>query len=327
MNPHELRTVFMGSPAFAVPTLRSLVEAGYDLVAVYSQPDRPAGRGRALVAPDVKRVALEYGLPVLQPERLRTAEAREQLRELRPDLIVVAAYGQILRPAVIDLPRHGCLNVHASLLPRHRGASAVAAAILAGDAESGVSIMQIDPGMDTGPVLSQRSTPLLDDDTTGTLAERLSRIGAELLVETLPDWVAGHVRAAPQDEAHATQAPPIAKEDGAIDWTKPAMRLWREVRAYNPWPLSSTRFRGEPLQMLEAWPLTNTAVAEPAPGTVMELPAAAELSAERRQRAAFAVAAGAGLLVPLSVRRAGRGAVSAAEFARGARGLSGSVLG
>ncbi|HEY7293939.1 MAG TPA: methionyl-tRNA formyltransferase, partial [Dehalococcoidia bacterium] len=145
MNPHEVRTVFMGSPGFAVPSLRALREAGYDLVAVYAQPDRPAGRGRTLIAPEVKRVALEYGLTVLQPERLRTVEARDQLGELRPDLIVVAAYGQILRPAVIDLPRFGCINVHASLLPRHRGASAVAAAILAGDAESGVSIMQIDP--------------------------------------------------------------------------------------------------------------------------------------------------------------------------------------
>ncbi|HZQ34692.1 MAG TPA: methionyl-tRNA formyltransferase, partial [Dehalococcoidia bacterium] len=179
-----MRTIFMGSPAFAVPALRALHDAGYDLVAVYTQPDRPAGRGRALVAPEVKRVAREYGLPVHQPERLRTPEERERLRDLRPDLIVVSAYGQILRPAVIDLPRFGCINVHASLLPRHRGASAIAAAILAGDAETGVSIMQIDPGMDTGPVLSQRSTPVGDEDTTGVLADRLSRMGAELLIET-----------------------------------------------------------------------------------------------------------------------------------------------
>lgn len=326
MNPHELRTIFMGSPGFAVPSLRALIDAGYDLVAVYTQPDRPAGRGRAVVAPEVKRVALEYGLPVHQPERLRTPEERERLRDLRPDLIVVAAYGQILRPAVIDLPRFGCINVHASLLPRHRGASAIAAAILAGDAETGVSIMQIDPGMDTGPVLGQRSAPIGDDDTTGTLADRLSRIGAELLVETLPGWVAGHIRAVPQDEAHATQAPPIAKEDGAIDWTKPAQRLWREVRAYNPWPLSSTRFRGEPLQLLEAWPLGDID-GDVAQGTVVALPSATSLNDERRKRAAFAVTTGAGLLVPLTVRRAGRGAVSAAEFARGARELLGTRLG
>lgn len=326
MNPHELRTIFMGSPGFAVPSLRALVDAGYDLVAVYTQPDRPAGRGRALVAPEVKRVALEYGLPVLQPDRLRTPEARERLRELRPDLIVVAAYGQILRPSVIDLPRFGCINVHASLLPRHRGASAIAAAILAGDAETGVSIMQIDPGMDTGPVLSQRSTPIGDDVTTGALTDRLSRIGAELLVETLPGWLAGRLRAVPQDAAHATQAPPIAKEDGAIDWTEPALRLWREVRAYNPWPLCSTRFRGAPLQLLEAWPLAN-AEGEAAPGTIVPVPPAATLSDGQRRQAAFAVATGDGLLVPLTVRRAGRGAVSAAEFARGARDLVGTRLG
>ncbi|HLZ70433.1 MAG TPA: methionyl-tRNA formyltransferase [Dehalococcoidia bacterium] len=326
MNPHEIRTIFMGSPAFAVPALRALVEAGYPIVAVYAQPDRPAGRGRALVAPEVKRVAAEYGLTVLQPERLRTAEAREQLQQLRPDLIVVAAYGQILRPAVIALPRFGCLNVHASLLPRHRGASAVAAAILAGDAESGVSIMQIDPGMDTGPVLGRRSTPVLDGDTTGTLADRLSRIGAELLIETLPGWIAGHLRAVPQDESHATLAPPIAKEDGTLDWTKPALRLWREVRAYYPWPVSSTRLRGEPLQILEAWPLGDTAPGA-TPGTVLTLPVDAALSDEQRGQAAFAVATGAGLLAPLRVRRAGRGAASAAEFARGARELLGSVLG
>ncbi len=326
MNPHELRTVFMGSPAFAVPSLRALHDAGYDLVAVYAQPDRPAGRGRTLVAPEVKRVALEYGLPVHQPERLRTPEERERLRALRPDLIVVAAYGQILRPAVIDLPRFGCINVHASLLPRHRGASAVAAAILAGDAETGVSIMQIDPGMDTGPVLSQRSTPIGEDDTTGALTDRLSRIGAELLIETLPGWVEGHIRAVPQDEAHATLAPPIAKEDGAIDWTKPARRLWREVRAYNPWPLSTTRYRGEPLQLLEAWPLAGSD-GPAVPGTVVPLPQPAALSDARRTRAAFAVATGEGLLVPLTVRRAGRAAVSAAEFARGARDLAGTVLG
>lgn len=330
MSSADVRTVFMGSPVFAVPALQALAGARYPIVGVYTQPDRPAGRGRALVASPVKQAAAALGLPVFQPERLRGAEATESLRLLRPDLIVVAAYGQILRPAVIDLPRYGCINVHASLLPRHRGASAIAAAILAGDHETGVSLMQIDPGMDTGAVLATRSTPIADDDTTGTLTERLATIGAELLIETLPGWIAGTVAAIPQNDAEATLAPPIAKEAGELDWRKPALQLWREVRAYNPWPLSSTRLRGEPLQILEARALPDAGGGVPPspPGAVRgSADFAAALPAEARGRAGFAVATGAGLLVPLTVRRAGRNAVSGAEFARGVRELIDAVLG
>lgn len=329
MNPADVRTVFMGSPEFAVPSLRAVAAAGYKLVCVHTQPDRPAGRGQKLMPPPVKMAAEELGLPVCQPERLRTGEVLDQLRALAPDLILVAAYGQILRPAVIDLPRFGVLNVHASLLPRHRGASAIAAAILAGDTETGVSIMRIDPGMDTGPVLTSRATPIRDDDTTGTLTERLAILGAELLVETLPGWLSGEVSAVPQDDSLATHAPLLTKDDAEIDWSKPAVRTWREVRAFNPWPLSSTHLHGEQMQILKAWPLAapnRSPVGSP--GTVIAIAdLASALPPDLRRQAGFAVVTGDGLLVPLSVRRSGRNAVSGAEFARGVRELVGARLG
>src|SRR6185437_15163611 len=186
------------------------------VVAVYSQPDRPAGRGRRLTPPPVKEAALALGLPVLQPERLRGREELERLRALAPELIVVAAYGQILRPAVVDLPAHGVLNVHASLLPRWRGASPIPAAILAGDAATGISIMRIDYGLDTGPVIAQRATAIDDEDTTATLTLRLAEIGAELLVNTLPGWLTGALQSQPQDGALATQTGQLAKEDARI---------------------------------------------------------------------------------------------------------------
>lgn len=329
MSEGRVRVVFMGSPEFAVPSLRALAEAEYELVAVYAQPDRPAGRGRRLVAPPVKLAAQELGVPVYQPPSLRRADAIDELRALAPALIVVAAYGQILRRAVIELPRHGVLNVHASLLPRHRGASPVTAAILAGDAETGVSIMQIDAGLDTGPIVSQRSTPIDDRDTAGTLTARLARLGAELLVETLLGWLDGDVQAVPQDPSRATHAPQLQKEAGQIDWRKPATALWREVRAFNPWPLSSTRFGPDEaqLQILEARPLHAIQSSEP-PGSVVAVdPWREQLPQDQRGMAGFAVVTGDGLLVPLLVRRAGRNAATAAEFARGVRGLIGSRLG
>jgi methionyl-tRNA formyltransferase len=319
----------MGSPEFAVPSLRALIDARYHVIAVYTQPDRPSGRGRRLMAPPAKQAAEEAGILIYQPPSLRRGGATEELHALAPDLIVVAAYGQILRPAVIDLPRFGCLNVHASLLPRHRGAAPVAAAILAGDAETGVSIMQIDPGLDTGPVLSRRATAILDTDTTGTLTERLARLGAALLIDTLPGWIDGTVEAVPQDDSTTTLAPPLQKDAGRIDWSKPAIRLWREVRAYNPWPICNTTLSGEALQILAAWPLPLDVKAAPA-GMVVALPPDASEATPPESRppaGGFAVATGEGLLVPLQLRRAGRNVTSAAEFARGARDLLGSKLG
>jgi len=317
----EPRLVFMGSPEFAVPSLRGLVSAGWNIVAVYTQPDRPAGRGRRLTPPPVKLVAQELGLPVLQPERLRGTEEIERLRGFAPDLIVVAAYGQILRPAVVDMPRYGVLNVHASLLPRWRGAAPIPAAILAGDKETGVSIMRIDYGLDTGPVLAREATPISDDDTTGTLTARLAEMGAALLLRTLPGWIAGEIAAVPQDETQATLAPPIKKEDARIDWTQPAVVLWRKVRAYNPWPIATTVLRGEQVQILEGVPATGPALP---PGTIAPLAETGIAPPTGREReAAFAVGTGEGVLIPLRLRRAGRNAVTAAEFARGLRDLAG----
>lgn len=322
------RTVFMGTPEFAVPSLRALVEGGFPIVGVYTQPDRPSGRGRKLVPSPVKLAAAEYDIPTYQPERLRDAQAMETLQALSPELIIVAAYGQILRPAIIDLPDHGCLNVHASLLPRHRGASCIASAILAGDAETGVSIMKIDPGMDTGPVLSRRATPILDGDTTGALTGRLATLGASLLVDTLPGYLNGSLTPEPQGASLATLAPLLRKERGEIDWSKPAHELWREVRAFNPWPLSSTTLNGERIQILEAAVSRVAASKAEPPGMVIGIdPLAAGLSPDARQNAGFGVSTGDGVLVPLTLRRAGRGAVTGAEFMRGLHGPSGLRFG
>jgi methionyl-tRNA formyltransferase len=229
------RIVFMGSPDFAVPTLRALSRHA-EIVGVVTQPDRPSGRGRGLKPPPVKLLALELGLTIVQPEKLRAPEAMNQLRLWSPDLIVVAAFGQILRPEVLALPPLGCVNVHASLLPRWRGAAPVQAAILAGDAETGVTIMQMDAGVDTGAALSQRSIPVEAEDTGGSLTGKLAQLGADLLIETLPRYVSGGLLPTPQEESRATYAPLLKKEDGRLDFTRPADELARRVRALNPRP-------------------------------------------------------------------------------------------
>jgi len=230
-----IKIVFMGSPDFALPALQTLAEH-YSVVGVVTQPDQPAGRGRILTPPPIKTLAEQLGLPVIQPRRLREPETMEQLCAWNPDVIVVAAFGQILRPDVLGLPPHGCLNVHASLLPRWRGAAPIQAAILHGDTEAGVTIMQMDPGIDTGPTLSRRAIPLDIDDTAGTLNPKLAHLGANLLIKTLPAYLRGELLPQPQDDSQATYAPMLKKEDGALDFTQPAERLANKVRAYNPWP-------------------------------------------------------------------------------------------
>jgi len=234
-----INIVFMGSPEFAIPVLKALA-GHYHLVGIVTQPDKPAGRGQVLTPLPVKKLALELGLPYIQPRRLREPDAMEQLRIWRPDLIVVAAFGQILKPEVLDLSPLGCINVHASLLPRWRGAAPIQAAILNGDSITGVTIMRMDPGVDTGPLLSQRSIPIQPDDTAGTLGERLSILGAELLTTALPVYINGEVILQPQDENQATRAPMLKKEDGKLDFGLPAEALARKVRAFNPWPGSYT---------------------------------------------------------------------------------------
>jgi methionyl-tRNA formyltransferase len=271
----------------------------------------------------VKEWALAQGLPVLQPLRASAPDAVEELASLRPDLIVIAAYGQILKQPVLDVPSKGVLNVHASLLPRHRGAAPIAAATLAGDAETGVTIMQVELALDAGPVLAERAIPISDHDTTGTLAESLAEEGADLLVTVLPNWLSGTLQARPQDEALATYAPPVRKEDALIDWNRPAVDIWRRVRAYSPWPVAFTTLRGQPLRILEAWPLA--AEAGEAPGSVVPRPAPAAES--EAPGAAFAVQTGQGLLGVVRLQRAGRRAMTSAEFLRGERDLIGGRLG
>jgi methionyl-tRNA formyltransferase len=307
------RVIFMGTPEFAVPSLRALVD-GHEVVGVVTQPDRPAGRGRKVVVSPVKEVALAQGLPLFQPPSLRPPEAVARLAEWRPEVIVVAAFGQILREPVLALPPHGCLNVHASLLPRYRGAAPIAAAILAGEAVTGVTIMRMDEGMDTGPILAQVECPIAPDDTTATLSARLAELGARLLLETLPGWLAGEIEAQPQDGSLATYCRPLQKEDGRLDWTRPAVALDRQVRACEPWPGAYTTWQGQRLKVLRArarpeWQAGGQ------PGQVMALDGG------------IGVVTGQGALELLEVQLAGKKPMAAGAFALGQREWVGSVLG
>jgi methionyl-tRNA formyltransferase len=238
----------MGSPEFALPGLRALAQ-NYDVVGVVTQPDRASGRGREIKMPPVKTLALELGIPIMQPEKLRAPEAMEQLRQWNPDLIVVAAFGQILKKDVLDLPGFGCINVHASLLPRWRGAAPINAAILHGDEETGVTIMQMDVGLDTGPMLAKRSIRLTLNDTTGSVTGTLSHLGADLLIETLPDYLSGRIVPQPQPEEGATYASMLKKQEGRLDFTRPVIDLERQVRAFNPWPGAFMDFDGASLKI------------------------------------------------------------------------------
>jgi methionyl-tRNA formyltransferase len=253
-----IRIVFMGSPDFAVPALQALAGLGgsqtrpYNIVGVVTQPDRPSGRGMTLTPPPVKVAALELGIPVIQPEKLKQPEALQQLQAWKPDLIVVAAFGQILRANVLDLPKYGCLNIHASLLPRHRGAAPIQAAILAGDAETGITIMKMDAGLDTGPMLRQRAIPIEAEDTGGSLFEKLSKLGGELLLETIPAYISGKLTPQPQPEAGATYFGMIKKEDGLLDFTRPAVELEHRIRAFHPWPGTFMLWNNAPLKIHKA---------------------------------------------------------------------------
>jgi methionyl-tRNA formyltransferase len=244
--------VFMGSPQFSVPILSALHEQG-DVVAVVTQPDKPAGRGNKLVACAVKEYALAHAIPVLEPRRLRKEpESMDALKRLKADLFIVAAYGQILPQSVLDIPPYGCINVHASLLPRWRGASPIQAAILHGDAESGVTIMKMDAGMDTGPIIQKASIPVTDDETAESLSQKLSELGKKLLLEILPDFLAGRMECTSQDDEEATYAPLIKKEDGFLDPAQPIEILGRKIRALNPWPGTYFEWGERVLKVLEA---------------------------------------------------------------------------
>jgi methionyl-tRNA formyltransferase len=309
------RVVFMGTPEFAVPSLAALLSEGYDVVAVLTRQDQPAGRGQRLEESPVKELARANGLPIQQPRSLRQPEARDAVAVLAPDLIVVAAYGLILPQALLDLPAHGCINVHGSLLPRHRGAAPIAAAILAGDTTAGISVMRMDAGLDTGPVLAKAALPILPDDTTGSLTSRLATLGADLLVATLPGWLRGETPLFPQDDSLATYAPRISKEAGEVQWDRPAEEIARQVRAFNPWPSAYTSWHGQRLRILCAHPDPAAATGAPAePGQVIPGPGRA------------GVITGSGVLWLDEVQLAGKRILPIDTFLRGAGGFPGSTL-
>ena len=306
------RIVFMGTPEFAVPALKKLAQT-YELVGVFTQPDRAQGRGRKMQPPVVKSAALALDLPVFQPKSLGEAEAQNTLIDLKPDLIVVAAYGQILRKRVLNLPQFGCLNIHASLLPRWRGAAPVAYAIKAGDSETGVSIMKMNRGLDSGPVLSKKAIAIRPEHTRGSLTEELAELGADLLLETLPGWLSGQVEAIPQDNDQVSLAPKIQKAAGLLNWEASALEIDRHIRAFSPWPGTFTHWQGKLLKVLSAQALPNWQGKAKA-GEVLSL-------AE-----GVAIATGEGALLLDKLQLAGKKAALAQDFVRGAQDFLGSQL-
>lgn len=321
MSPHPtpaeaspVRVVFMGTPDFAVPTLRRLL-LEQQVVGVFTQPDRPAGRGRRLSVSPVKALAESHAVPVFQPASLRKdLAAVAELERLRPEVIVVAAYGLLLPPTVLRAAPRGALNVHASLLPRWRGAAPVAHAILAGDTATGVTIMRIDEGLDTGPMLVKRSGPILADDTTGSLTARLAAWGADLMAAVLPHWVAGRITPEVQDEALATLAPRLTAAEGQLDWTQPAEALARRVRAMHPWPGAFTWLGEARLKIHAATAIPTGGDHSLPPGMVMA------------GTDGPAVVTGAGWLRLDQVQAPGGRAMAGTEFARGRRDFVGRVL-
>jgi methionyl-tRNA formyltransferase len=321
-----MRVIFMGTPEFAVPCLYALHELpNVDVVGVVTRRDRPAGRGRALEAPPVKRAALDLALQVLQPGSLRKPDTQVTLRDLAPDIIVVAAFGQILPPDVLTMPQYGCLNVHASLLPRYRGASPITAAILDGVAETGNTIMLMDEGLDTGAILAQAVLLIAIDDTTASLTARLAQEGAELLARTMPRWIGGEISPQPQDDSQATVTRLIRKEDGVADWTQSAAIAERRIRAFTPWPGTQTTWDGQILKIIAAHlpsPEELTILSTPnraTPGTV--------ITWGRGTSARVGIVCGEhSLLVVDALQLAGKRALPATDVIRGQPTLVGAAL-
>jgi methionyl-tRNA formyltransferase len=311
----RLRLVFMGSGAFALPSLEALIGAGHELLAVVTQPDRESGRGRRFQAPPTKELALRGGLPLLQPTRVRAPETVAALGALAPELIVVVAYGQILPATVLQIPPLGCVNVHASLLPRYRGAAPIQWAVARGERETGVTTMRLDVGLDTGPLLLARRAPIGDDETAAELSPRLARLGAELLLETLDGLTVGALDARPQDHSAATLAPLLNKQDGLVDWSWPAEQIAWRVRGFAPWPGMTTTCQGRNLRLVRTRPEGPGAPGEP--GEILAATGAGLL-----------VACGQGTALRLvEVQPESRKAMPAQAFALGARLLPGARLG
>ena len=301
----------MGTPDFAVPSLKRLM-ADHDVIGVVTQPDRPVGRKQVLQPPPVKQVAIDNNIPVFQPEKLRKRDAIDRLKAMgTPDVYIVAAFGQILPQEVLDIPAHGSINVHASLLPRWRGASPIQTAIREGDSETGVTIMQMDAGLDTGPMLAKRALPIEPDDTGASLHDKLSVVGADLLAESLSGILSGQVQPQPQDDALATLAPQIRKQEGAIDWSQDALVIERLVRAFTPWPGTYTTWDGKRLKVLSGSVVSGAA----APGDVVE------------RGGTVAIGTGDGLYAPTQLQLAGSKAVSVEDFVNGYGDFIGATLG
>jgi methionyl-tRNA formyltransferase len=319
-----VKLIFMGTPDFAVPSLRALLDEGYNVIAVVTQPDRPKGRKRVLTPTPVKVEAELRGIPVLQPEKLRQADSVEALRALKPDLIVTAAYGQILPKSLLDIPVHGCINIHASLLPKYRGGAPIHYAVMRGESVTGVTIMYMAEGLDTGDMISRVEVPIEDSDTTGSMFEKLSLAGADLLKRTLPDLLAGRVQAVRQNEAEAVYSPNIKREDERIDWSKDSLSIFNQIRGLNPFPGAYTTWNGENMKVWasikpqqagsseSAAPRTSTSP----PGTVLQSGAEG-----------IEVRTGDGTLWLTNIQPAGKKAMDVTEFLRGSAIPEGTVFG
>ena len=304
------KIVFMGTPDFALPALAALI-AHHHVLAVVTQPDRPAGRNKQLRQPPVKRLAAASDIPIFQPKRLRQPESIDRLRGWDADVFVVAAFGQILPQTALDLPKYGSINVHASLLPRWRGAAPIQAAIRAGDAETGITIMLMDAGLDTGPMLAKRAIPIAADETGQSLHDKLAPLGAELLIETLPKYLSGVIQPQAQDESQASYAPQIKKEEGRIDWSQSALVIERLARAFDPWPGAFTSWQGRQLKIHAGGHGPGRA----RPGQVIV------------QGGRIAIGAGVGLVYPTELQLAGKKRMSIDDFANGHSDFVGALLG
>ncbi|ACX64233.1 methionyl-tRNA formyltransferase [Paenibacillus sp. Y412MC10] len=312
-----MNIVFMGTPAFAVPSLEMLIAEGYTIAAVVTQPDRPQGRKKVLTPTPVKEAALRHGIPVLQPQRLRNPEAVAELAEYKPDLIVTAAYGQILPKSVLDMPALGCLNVHGSLLPAYRGGAPIQRSIINGEPVTGITLMYMAEGLDTGDMIARTEVPIEDDDTAGTMFEKLSQAGAELLRRELPRLVKGRVEAEPQDDSKATYAPNLTRDDEKIDWSRTSREIYDQIRGLVPYSGGFTLWNGE---VFKVWAAAKPDSAQKPsgdaqPGTVLEL-----------HETGIVVKTGDGTLTLLTVQPSGKKAMDAAQFVRGTSLTAGTVL-
>jgi len=308
-----MRVVFLGTPEFAVPSLSALISSGHQVVAVFTQPDRPKGRGKQLAESPVKNAARAAGLSIQQPERIRRPETVDLLKDLAPELMVVVGYGQIIPQTIIDVPKHGILNVHASLLPKYRGAAPIQWAISDGEAQTGVTIMQIDAGLDTGDMLLKASVPIKADETAPELSRRLAPLGAGLLIEALQQMATDSIHPEKQNEAQATYAPVLKKEDGLIDWSRPARQIYNRLRGFAPWPGAYTTFRGQQLLVLSARVAEN---APASPGTL-----------RNDKRTLFAGCGENSALELLEVQLSGKKRMSAQGFINGYKPAEYEMLG